>query len=204
MSFWDQRYSGHAYVYGTEPNRYFESKLTLLPVGKALFVAEGEGRNAVFAAKQGWDVYAFDTSNVGKVKADSLADLNSVKINYLVAGFDEIEFDENSFDLIVFCYTHFPENSRKIYFEKSKKWLKPGGSIILEAFSKEHTHKQALNPKVGGPDNMKMLYTLEDLQGDFLGFDWKEALETETILNEGVGHVGLSSVVRLFGTKEDL
>lgn len=202
MSFWDQRYSQKEYVYGVEPNRYMESKLDSLQVGKALFVAEGEGRNAVYAARLGWEVFAFDTSKVGKSKADALAETNSVKIDYQVAGFDEVAYENDSFDLIVYSYSHFPENLRNKYFEKSVQWLKPGGSINLEAFSKSHIHKQALNPKSGGPRDVNMLYSLEELKNYFSSIKWIEALETETILSEGEGHDGLSSVVRMFGEKK--
>lgn len=202
MSFWDQRYSQEKYVYGVEPNRYLESKLGSLPVGKALFIAEGEGRNAVYAARLGWDVMAFDTSKIGKNKAEALAEMNSVKIDYRVIGFEDVTYEQESFDLIVYAYTHFPENLRRQYFKKSIQWLKPGGSIILEGFTKNHINHQAQNPKAGGPRNMDMLFSLEDLKNDFSGFDWLEALETETTLSEGEGHDGLSSVVRLFGKKK--
>ena len=70
-SFWNERYSTNEYAYGTEPNEFFKSVLSKLEVGKLLLPGEGEGRNAVYAAKQGWHVTAFDTSIAGKTKLKS-------------------------------------------------------------------------------------------------------------------------------------
>ena len=73
-NFWDERYKAKAYVYGKEPNQYFAEKLRELEPGKILLPAEGEGRNAVFAARQGWEVSAFDSSSEGRKKAFLLAE----------------------------------------------------------------------------------------------------------------------------------
>jgi 2-polyprenyl-3-methyl-5-hydroxy-6-metoxy-1,4-benzoquinol methylase len=82
--FWNERYALKEYVYGTEPNVFFKTQITKLSPGKILFPAEGEGRNAVHAARLGWDVYAFDSSNEAKKKSELLAKKQSVKINYRV------------------------------------------------------------------------------------------------------------------------
>ena len=80
--FWDARYKDSAFAFGEEPNEYFKEQISNLKPGKLLMPAEGEGRNAVFAAKLGWDVHAFDQSLNGQKKAMDLALKNKVNINY--------------------------------------------------------------------------------------------------------------------------
>lgn len=202
MNFWDERYDQPEYVYGTEPNGYFEEKIKGLPVGKALFIAEGEGRNAVHAATLGWSVDAFDSSSVAKTKALALARQKNVLIHsYRVSDVENLDLLPGNYDLLVFAYVHFLPEKRRQYFQKLANALKTGGYLILEGFSKAHIEKQGLNPAVGGPKNQDMLFDLEELKNDFNGFDFIEAYETETVLKEGTFHNGLSSVIRLFGTK---
>ena len=106
--FWDERYSSKAYAYGTEPNAFFKEKLSIIPPGKLLLPAEGEGRNAVFAAMQGWEVTAFDQSKEGKRKALLLAGEKGVKLDYLVGTLEDMAFEAESFDAIGLVYAHFP------------------------------------------------------------------------------------------------
>lgn len=202
MNFWDQRYSQPEFAYGKEPNAYLKAKLLDLTPGKILFPAEGEGRNAVFAAKQGWDVFAFDMSVEGKKKAEQLCLENGVAIDYRVESLDTAAYPANSFDAIALVYTHFPEVKRRVFHQKLSAYLKNGGILILECFSKKHLEYQKDNPNSGGPRDESMLFDLEELKEDFKGFDFLEAYETETELTEGLYHVGKASVVRLFGIKK--
>jgi cyclopropane fatty-acyl-phospholipid synthase-like methyltransferase len=202
MNFWDQRYSQPDFAYGKEPNEYLKSKLLDLPPGRILFPAEGEGRNAVFAAKLGWDVFAFDISVEGKKKAEKLALINGVVIDYRVEDLEKVDYRSNSFDAIALIYTHFPEVKRRIFHQKLSAYLKKGGILILECFSKKHLNYQKDNPNVGGPKEESMLFDLEEIKEDFKGFDFLEAYETETELTEGLYHVGKASVIRLFGVKK--
>ncbi|WP_083638968.1 class I SAM-dependent methyltransferase [Algoriphagus marinus] len=202
MNFWDQRYSQEDFAYGKEPNEYLKSKLLDLPPGRILFPAEGEGRNAVFAAQLGWDVFAFDSSIEGKKKAEKLALENGVAIDYQVEDLEEADYPANYFDAIALSYTHFPEVKRRIFHQKLSAYLKNGGILILECFSKKHLDYQKENPNAGGPKDESMLFDLEELKEDFKGFDFLEAYETETELTEGLYHVGKVSVIRLFGVKK--
>ena len=86
--FWNDRYSNTDYAYGIQPNDFFKKTITKFKPGKLLLPAEGEGRNAVFASKLGWDVTAFDLSINAKKKAEALAILEKVSINYIIAGFN--------------------------------------------------------------------------------------------------------------------
>ena len=199
--FWDDRYAEEGYAYGEEPNVFFKQEIDKLPIGKLLMPAEGEGRNAVYAATLGWDVYAFDISEEGKKKADELAQKNGVTINYIVSDFDAIPYENESFDAVGLIYAHFTPDLRSDYHQKLISLLKNGGSLILEGFSKEHLHYNQKNPKVGGPRDIAMLYSLEELSSDFDHLEIHTQNETLTALDEGKYHVGQGSVVQLIGVK---
>ncbi|MFA6582392.1 MAG: class I SAM-dependent methyltransferase [Paludibacter sp.] len=191
---WNQRYAQEEYVYGVNPNEFYKEELSKLQPGKILFPAEGEGRNAVYAAIKGWDVVAFDSSEEAKKKAEKLAEKNNVRLNYQTASIEEFEYEENSFDAIVLIYVH--TMNREQNHQKLLRMLKPGGVIILEGFSKE----QLMNNS-GGPRNSEMLFSEEELTRDFNDLKEKQITKTETELNEGQLHKGKASVIRLLGIK---
>jgi len=193
---WNERYGNDDYVYGKEPNQFFAQQLQQRMPGTIVLPCEGEGRNAVFAASLGWNVIAFDQSELGKDKAMLLAKEKKVNIQYTVSDALAMDLPENSVELVTFIYAHFPSNIRQAIHRKAIQWLKPGGSIILEAFNPTQ-----LNKRSGGPKDISMLYTQEMLAVDF------EVLKltlhtTETIeLQEGKLHQGLANVIRLIGVK---
>src|SRR5690625_1080000 len=198
---WDKRYGQEEYIYGEEPNVYFKEKLKKIPIGKILLPAEGEGRNAVYAAEVGWQVDAFDASKEGKKKAERLAAKKQVTINYERSRMEEIAFPKESFDVIALVYAHFPNDRRSLH-QKLSAYLKPGGYLILEAFNKEHVKNQQVNPHAGGPKKLDLLYDLEELKGDFDNFEFLEAEDVKVELQEGKNHVGEADVVRIFGIKK--
>lgn len=200
--FWDERYSQEEFAYGKEPNEYIKAKLSLLPPGKILFPGEGEGRNAVYAARLGWDVSAFDLSTNAKAKADQLARSQGVTIDYRIHRFFEESYAQHEFDVIGLTYIHPSPDSKKQIHERIDSYLKVGGYIVLEAFSKEHREINRVNPAAGGPSDIDRLYSVEEIKEAFPNYEVIE-LKSETIdLNEGFGHVGKSSVVRFFGRKK--
>jgi 2-polyprenyl-3-methyl-5-hydroxy-6-metoxy-1,4-benzoquinol methylase len=198
---WDERYSQTEYVYGTEPNEYFKEKIQQYEPGKLLLPAEGEGRNAVFAAKLGWEVTAFDWSETAQKKAITLAEANQVSINYWVSEVNDLAFAAASFDMVAFIYAHFPAEVKSAYNRKIATFLKPGGALIFEAFSKKQLEYQKTQ-RSGGPGDINMLYSLEEVYHDFNNFDFSEMGEQEIFLAEGANHAGLGSVVRLLGIKK--
>src|SRR5579863_666860 len=105
---WDDRYRNEEFAYGEQPNNFLKQQLEKLPVGKILFPAEGEGRNAIFAARLGWTVSAFDISVEGKNKALRLAETNQVTIDYQVAELESLNYQPEQFDAIALIYAHFP------------------------------------------------------------------------------------------------
>ena len=200
--FWNQRYSAAEYAYGEKANEYIKQQLIRLPLGKALFPAEGEGRNAVFAAGLGWQVYAFDMSEAGREKALALAKRKNVSIDYTVSNLEEITYSPKSFDALVLVFAHFPGTKRNVFHKKLGALVKPGGHIILEGFSKKHLTFNAVNDKVGGPKDESMLFSIAEIEADFPDFDVIELIEKEIDLDEGLYHKGRASVVRFVGKKK--
>lgn len=134
QNFWNERYSQEEYIYGIDPNRFFKENLEKLSPGKILLPAEGEGRNASFAAKLGWEVFAFDSSNVAIEKANKLFDSNNVKVNYFLKTLEDFTWEKNFFDCISLIFVHPQEIMRKNIHQKMIDFLKPGGILILEGF----------------------------------------------------------------------
>lgn len=199
--FWNQRYGAKEYAYGVEPNQFLKEELERIKPGKALFPAEGEGRNAVFAAKLGWEVFAFDISESGKMKAEKLAGLEGVSLDYQVGTLEEMNYEKESFDLIVLIFAHFPKPIRSLIHAGLLELLKPGGLVILEGFSKAHLAFSTANPKAGGPKEISMLFSREELMEDFASLQEISLDEIEVFLSEGEFHQGQSSVIRMIGQK---
>ncbi len=168
---WNERYSNHAFAYGETPNDFLKAQLDQLKVGSILFPAEGEGRNGVYAAKLGWSVEAFDISEEGKKKALQLAAANSVTIRYHVGELQNLNFQEEQFDIIALIYAHFPSAIKSIYHKTLNQYLKKGGLIIFEAFSKKHIDYIAQNKEVGGPKDIAMLFSMDEIKSDFPNYE---------------------------------
>lgn len=200
--FWNDRYREEEYAYGKAPNNYVRYALDKYPVtGRALFPAEGEGRNAVFAASKGLDVSAFDISKEGKNKALKLAKEKNVSIEYLVGSLQELDFASEQFDLIVLCYVHFPAELRKKFHLQLVGLLKPGGMLVLEGFSKSNLPYRKNNPKVGGPDKPELLFSIDEIVDDFSSLEPIEQKDEIVSLDEGLYHVGQGAVIRFIGRK---
>jgi len=201
--FWEERYGKEAFAYGIKPNVFFEKTLEKnLLKGSILLPAEGEGRNAVFAATKGLNVTCFDMSSQGKLKAQKLAQQNNVSINYLVGEFSELHFEENSFDAIVLIYAHFPANIKTEYHKKLTTYLKKGGLLILEGFSKNQLKINEENQQSFGPKNIDMLYTVESIKDDFKDLEIQVLKEELIDLDEGIHHKGKGDVIRFIGKKQ--
>lgn len=200
--FWNDRYGQKDYAYGTTPNVFFAQQLRKLKPGTILMPAEGEGRNAVHAAQQGWTVSAFDISQAGREKALRLAMECGVDIQYQIGDPDQLSWPEASFDAVALIFAHFPAPLRSGYHVQIASWLKPGGTLILEAFSKKHLQHNSRNPKAGGPKDPAMLFSTEEIRKDFPNMEIEQLEEVEVVMQEGEYHVGLSSVLRFVGRKK--
>ncbi|MGO2101801.1 MAG: class I SAM-dependent methyltransferase [Psychroflexus halocasei] len=199
---WNDRFSRNEFAFGEAPNVYLKAQLEKLNTGNILFPAEGEGRNAVFAAKLGWTVSAFDISVQGKNKAIRLAKKNQVTIDYHVGELEALDYDSEQFDTIALIYAHFPADIKSLYHKTLDKYLKKGGVIIFEAFGKNHLGYRLKNEKIGGPKDLESLFSIEELKSDFENYEIIELVEKEIELNEGLYHNGKGSVIRFVGRKK--
>lgn len=200
--FWNIRYGQTEYAYGLQANEYLKTVLSGMPQkGKVLFAAEGEGRNAVFAAGLGFEVTAIDYSEAGKAKALQLAHQTQVAIDYQIADLNEIDLKEENFDILVLIFAHFPPLIRHGIHLKLQKALKKGGWVIIEGFSKNHLDVSKNNKYASGPRDIALLYTEKIIEDDFSGFQTIELSEEIVELDEGEFHQGKSSVIRYLGRK---
>ncbi len=199
---WDDRYKANEFAYGENPNVFLKEQLDLLTPGEILFPAEGEGRNAVYAAQLGWHASAFDISIEGQKKAWALAEKKKVTIDYRVGLLEELDFQQNEFDTIALIYAHFPAEIKSSMHQLLSTYLKIGGYMIFEAFSKSHLDYIAQNEKVGGPRDLASLFSIEEIQNDFSDYEIILLEEKEIYLSEGLYHNGLGSVIRFVGRKK--
>lgn len=194
--FWNERYSQTDYVYGTGPNAFLAKILERCTPGKLLLPAEGEGRNAVYAAKQGWSVTAFDRSEAGRDKAMALAEKEGVELDYRISDFIDFEEEEVQFDALGIIYAHLPPKKRRAGYRHLLSFLKPNATVFLEGFSKAQLSRTS-----GGPKQEARLFSKAELQTDFQRLGELSITETEIDLHEGAYHNGKASVLRLLGRK---
>ncbi|MET3880239.1 methyltransferase domain-containing protein [Chitinophaga sp. OAE865] len=198
---WDNRYKNTEYAYGKTPNLFFKEWLEKFEPGSILLPADGEGRNGVFAAQLGWRVTSTDLSAEGRSKALLLAEEQHVTIDYIVGDLEQLTFPPASFDAVALIYAHFAAGKKSLLHRKLNNFLKPGGIVIFEAFSKAHIHLKLADPKVGGPKDVDMLFSKAELTADFENYDIIMLEEAETLLEEGIHHTGKGAVVRFVGRK---
>lgn len=193
---WDERYQSKEYQYGINPNDFFAEQIAQFPVGRILIPAAGEGRDAVYAAKLGWEVYAFDLSEQGKSKAMKLARDQQVQLHYVCADALQMEFPFESFDLIMSTYFHTPPDVRTKVHAQFINWLKPGATLLIEGFNKGQ-----LAYTSGGPKNIEWLFDPTLLASDFKSLAIQVNQEIQRTLNEGLLHQGLAEVIQFKGIK---
>ncbi len=193
---WDERYSRPEYVYGKEPNLYFKAFIDTHRPGRILLPGEGEGRNAVYAARNGWIVEATDQSPVAREKALNLAAEAGVTITYDLGDLLTLEVPESTYDAIGLIFIHKNSEERVLYYPRLIKGLKPGGFLVLESFNK----KQLRNTS-GGPQDPAMLFNEGELRRDFKELDILELYELEQVLEEGLLHSGRADSIRMIAQK---
>lgn len=193
---WDERYSAEEYIYGKDPNEFLAKAATRIPKGKVLCLAEGEGRNAVFLAEQGYEVVAVDSSSVGLEKAKKLAKERGVEIEAIVADLGNFEIKPDSWDGIVSIFAHLPPDVRKALHKKVVSGLRSGGVILLEAYRPDQ-----LKYKTGGPPTAEFMMTVESLEKELEGLKFEHAVELDRDIVEGLFHTGKGAVVQIVGVK---
>jgi SAM-dependent methyltransferase len=195
---WEERYRVADYVFGTEPNYFLASCRALLPAsGRALAVADGEGRNGVWLVEQGLDVLSLEFSPSALRKAEALAKQRGVAVTFLRADVHTWDYPAAAFDVVVEIFTQFSSPA-----ERATKWagmrraLKPGGLLIIQGY----TPKQ-LQYGTGGPKELENLYTRAMLEDAFRDFPEGTIVEEEVEMREGTRHSGMSAVIGLTAHK---
>jgi SAM-dependent methyltransferase len=195
---WQERYATDEYRFGTAPNAFLASQAKLLPKsGKALAVADGEGRNGVFLAEHGLDVLSLDFSPNAQAKARKLAAARGVTISVEQADVINWSYPPDAFDVVAAIFFQFaapPDRDR--IFAGIKRTLKRGGLLLLEGYGPKQ-----LEYKTGGPGILENLYTLEILEAAFGDFALLDIREYDAELHEGAGHGGMSALVDLVAVK---
>ena len=189
---WDERYNTDEFVYGEEPNEFLRDAIAGVPAGRALCLAEGEGRNAVFLAEQGFDVLAVDNSAVGLQKAARLAEARAVRIETLVADLADYTIEPGAWDLIVSIFCHLPAEIRQRLHREVVAGLRPGGVFILEAYTPAQ-----LELATGGPPTEALMMRLDELTTELDGLEFEHATERERDVVEGRLHTGRGAVVQI-------
>jgi ubiquinone/menaquinone biosynthesis C-methylase UbiE len=195
---WDSRFDKPEYEFGKAPNEFLVRCRALLPKsGKALSVADGEGRNGVWLAEQDLDVTSIDFSPAAQRKARALAKERGVDLTLVEADMHRWDYPEAAFDVVVEIFTQASTAA-----ERSLKWtgmrraLKPGGLLILEGYSPKQLEYGTGGPKV--PEQLYSRALLEQAFGDFRDLRIEEE---DREMREGAAHAGMSAVIHLTGRK---
>lgn len=205
-SMWDRRFAEPDYAYGTEANVWLQSIVETLapePNPEALFPADGEGRNAVWAATEGWKATVFDLSKEGERKCRLLAEGHGVQVNYEVDDLVLRTFPDERYALIACSWFHTPPPIRKKHMPRMLHALAPGGHFVMEGY-----HKTQLNFSSGGPKSFDLLFDLDEVVEELTGptapsMSVLYAAVEETVLDESDLHRGPASVVRIHLVRDE-
>jgi long-chain acyl-CoA synthetase len=197
---WNEKFSREGYLYGMQPNAYLKTVMEALPSGsRILFLGEGEGRNACYAAAQGFEAHAIDASDIGLEKLALMAKEQGVSVTAVHLDLEDWEPD-TSYDAVLCSYLHLEEPLRTDVFVKAFSVLNDAGIFAGEFFAKSQLQRDS-----GGPKDAELLYDLrsfEKLKRPWLDCDTLEELSVE--LDEGRGHQGTADVIRvLFRRRND-
>ncbi|QDV66290.1 class I SAM-dependent methyltransferase [Crateriforma conspicua] len=192
---WNDRFSDSEYAYGTEPNGFLVRQASRVS-DPVLSIAEGEGRNAVYLAGKGHSVHAVDGSKVGLAKAVKLANQNGVQISTEVADLSDYEPAESAFGSIISIYAHLDGSIRRRLYPLLVQALKPGGILILEAYSENQ-----IGRGTGGPANVDLLMSCSKIEQEFGILETVLLHETEREVHEGKFHTGTASVIQYVGRR---
>lgn len=191
QEFWNGKFSKADYFYGTKANEFLVLNISLLKNHKKLLcLGEGEGRNAIFFAKNGFEVSAIDASNLGLEKLQNRAIEEKLDIKTVCMDLNDWTVLEK-YDVIVASYLHMFKNEREELFKKIEDSLNSNGYFIGEFFS---TKQLSFNS--GGPKDLDLLYIIEDFE-NYFNLCKKNITEEIVVLDEGMGHQGEACVIRV-------
>lgn len=192
QDFWNQRYAADGYLFGRAPNAFVKARAHLFEPGKeVLSIADGEGRNGVFVARQGARVTSVDFSAPAQEKARALAKEFDVEITFKQGDVFELREPAGAYDIVLAIFIQFAApDKRAILFDNIKRLVKPGGLVVMQGYRPEQ-----LAYKTGGPPMAENMYTSELLRTAFVDFDIQHLEEHDTVVDEGCGHAGMSALI---------
>lgn len=195
---WNQRYQGEELLFGEAPNEYLRSQQARLPrSGRALCVADGEGRNSVWLAEQGLQVDAFDIAETGVAKARRLARRHGVSVNFAVADCDALAWPEAVYDVVAAIFVQFADPAtRGRLFARMVRVLRPGGLLVLQGYT-----PRQLAYRTGGPQRLDHLYTEALLRKAFASLEIIELRAYDAELSEGRQHTGMSALIGMLARR---
>ena len=194
-NFWNERYAADPAPFGEEPNVFLTEALGRLKKGRAFVAADGQGRNALFLAANGFDVTMNDLSEVAVKSALANASARGLSLAAEPGNLLLSPPAPGTYDTVAAFYLHLPPALREEIHKSLAAALAPGGTLVIEAFAPAQIRLRERHES-GGPSNPDMLYSAETLAADFACLDPVFLEETETVLGEGKSHSGLAAVVR--------
>lgn len=194
---WDERYNTENYAYGIQPNDFLAGNASFIPKGKILSLAEGEGRNAVFLAEQGYSVTAVDSSLIGLDKGRRLAEKSQVDVEFIHADLADYDLGTEKWDGIVSIFCPLPPEIRRSLYKKVQRGLKISGIFLLEAYRSEQAGKDT-----GGGSSVEVMQTAKSLHEELPLLHFNKLSELERNVVEGLYHTGIGAVVQAIATKE--
>jgi SAM-dependent methyltransferase len=195
-SMWEERFGADAYLYGTEPNDFLRARVAGLAPCRVLCLAEGEGRNAVFLAEQGHEVHSVDLTEAGVAKTVRLAEQRGVQVDAQVGDLAVFDIGVGRWDVVVSIFAHMPPHVRRDLHARVVDALRPGGALILEAYTPDQ-----IGRGTGGPSLPEMTMTLDGLRDELAGLTFQHADELTRDVVEGPGHTGVGAVVQIVARK---
>jgi SAM-dependent methyltransferase len=193
---WEERYAAETYVYGTDPNDFLRANIDALPSGTVLCVADGEGRNGVFVASTGRAVTSIDLTSSGVDKTRRLAQVQGVAVTAVQADLAVHDIGVDAWDGVVSIFAHMPPPVRRDLHRRIVAALRPGGVLLLEAYTPDQ-----IGRGTGGPPVAEMTMMLAGLRDELDGLEFVHAVEMLREVHEGPGHTGLGAVVQVIARK---
>lgn len=189
---WESRYGTDDYVYGTDPNDFLVEAIAGRSTGRALCIADGEGRNGVYLASLGHAVTSVDLTEAGMTKAARLAQSRGLELETIVADLADFDFGSDRWDLIVSIFAHTPPPIRARVHRSIAPALTPSGLFVLEAYTPDQ-----IGRGTGGPPVPELTMTLEGLRSELVGLEILSGIEKVRPVIEGPGHTGDGAVVQV-------
>jgi SAM-dependent methyltransferase len=167
---WNRRHGQGRLLFGAEPNRFLVAEVVELPPGRALDLACGSGRNAVWLAARGWTVTGVDFSDVALAQARALAAERGVEVEWVEGDLLEWQPADGAFDLVVVLYLQVPADERRGILARAAAAVAPGGTLLVVGHDLEN-----LNGGHGGPKDPRVLFTPAHVAGELPGLEIEKA-----------------------------